>query len=96
MENYIVISLLGIIALLTFIRILAETPKYNHIEPVHYLDSSIIVVDAYTAHRLKFKLGEYNKHIEFTYNKEDENYILTINHFSENHKREILKEANLC
>lgn len=86
------VSLLSII-IISLIIVENRKPKYNHIEPVHYLDSTVIIVDNFTAHRLRFKND--NKHVKFTYNKEEDNYILTIYHFSENHKKKILTNANL-
>lgn len=95
MIELIVITLLTIVVITMLVTSFTIKPKFNHTEPVHYLDDTIIIVDNFTAHRLRFKLGNRNKHIDFMYDSKDDNYILTINHFSEKHKEKILKEINL-
>jgi hypothetical protein len=61
---------LSILFVLAIFYVNNLTSKYNHIEPVYCVDKTIIVVDVFTAHRLKFKLGNDNKHIKILYDKD--------------------------
>jgi len=92
---YYFLILIPIILILIYM-LLFKKPKYHHVDAAYYLDSMIIVVDRYTAHRLKFQFKDrLQQYISCDYDYEINKYILTVSFFSVEHKEKILKEINL-
>lgn len=81
------LSLTFLIALI----ILKKGNNVNHIETFYQLESTIIEVDRFTIHNLIFKNDKILRNITFKYNREKNNYILTVDHYSKEHKNKLMK-----
>ena len=94
----LLIMLSSLLFTVILIVISQKDNKFNHIEPVHKLETSEIIIDKFTAHRIKFALiDEWRKYrnISLEYNNKTNSYTLIINHISEEHKEETLNKLNI-
>ena len=71
---------------------------FNHLDALYSLETTEIIIDKFTAHRIKFDLVENwrkYRNVELKYNHKNANYFLIIKHISNEHKEETLKIVGL-
>lgn len=77
-----------------------KNDNFNHIDALYSLETTELIIDKFTAHRIRFDMkNEFNwkkyRNVELKYNKKDDVYTLIINHISIEHKNETLNKIGI-